>query len=278
MTVKSEKQGKFSLNLTKDGYYALEEIKAPEGYGKFPGKIKEFKLEKGKLQVLEKDPSKASFTKGAKGLITGQVLEVDKANKTFKQRLIVNPGHKFNMDPYDTQFYIRSTNDPLNKNVTINSVKTAVVKQNESIDKLTDENYSNFASTNDSGNILYKHNLREMYKIAHQNWSTNINVTDALVIEVTGTFTDDNPANFKVEMVSDQTTYDEITYKVDLNNFSEGKGAYIDSKTPIVVENRKAEYPHTGGMGTLIFTLAGLVLMSAAAYVYSRKRGVSYDD
>ncbi|MFR4554690.1 MAG: SpaA isopeptide-forming pilin-related protein, partial [Peptoniphilus sp.] len=278
MTVKSEKQGKFSLNLTKDGYYALEEIKAPEGYGKFPGKIKEFKLEKGKLQVLEKDPSKASFTKGAKGLITGQVLEVDKANKTFKQRLIVNPGHKFNMDPYDTQFYIRSTNDPLNKNVTINSVKTAVVKQNESIDKLTDENYSNFASTNDSGNILYKHNLIEMYKIAHQNWSTNINVTDALVIEVTGTFTDDNPANFKVEMVSDQTTYDEITYKVDLNNFSEGKGAYIDSKTPIVVENRKAEYPHTGGMGTLIFTLAGLVLMSAAAYVYSRKRGVPYDD
>ena len=117
-----------------------------------------------------------------------------------------------------------------------------------------------------------------MYKIAHQNWSTNINVTDALVIEVTGTFTDDNPANFKVEMVSDQTTYDEITYKVDLNNFSEGKGAYIDSKTPIVVENRKAEYPHTGGMGTLIFTLAGLVLMSAAAYVYSRKRGVPYDD
>ena len=278
MTVKSEKQGKFSLNLTKDGYYALEEIKAPEGYGKFPGKIKEFKLEKGKLQVLEKDPSKAYFTKGAKGLITGQVLEVDKANKTFKQRLIVNPGHKFNMDPYDTQFYIRSTNDPLNKNVTINSVKTAVVKQNESIDKLTDENYSNFASTNDSGNILYKHNLIEMYKIAHQNWSTNINVTDALVIEVTGTFTDDNPANFKVEMVSDQTTYDEITYKVDLNNFSEGKGAYIDSKTPIVVENRKAEYPHTGGMGTLIFTLAGLVLMSAAAYVYSRKRGVPYDD
>ena len=51
-----------------------------------------------------------------------------------------------------------------------------------------------------------------------------------------------------------------------------------DPVIPIPVENRKAEYPHTGGMGTLIFTLAGLVLMSAAAYVYSRKRGVSYDE
>ena len=278
MTVTSGQKGKFSLNLTKDGYYALEETKAPTEYGKFPGYIKEFKLEKGKLQVLEKDPSKASFTKGAKGLITGQVLEVDKTNKTFKQRLIVNPGHKFNMDPYDTQFYIRSTNDPLNKNVTINSVKTAVVKQNESIDKLTDENYSPFTSTDSSGNILYKNNLRVMYKIASQNWSTNIDVTDALVIEVTGTFTDKNPANFKVEMVSDQTTYDDISYTIDLNNFSEGKGVYIDAKTPIPVENRKAEYPHTGGMGTLIFTVSGLILMTAAAYVYSRKRRASYDD
>ncbi|NMW85023.1 LPXTG cell wall anchor domain-containing protein [Peptoniphilus sp. AGMB00490] len=44
------------------------------------------------------------------------------------------------------------------------------------------------------------------------------------------------------------------------------------------IENHKGEYPLTGGMGTLIFTLSGLILMSAAAYVYKRKRSVSYDD
>ena len=272
MTVTSGENGKFSLNLTKDGYYALKEIKAPAEYAKMPGYIKEFKLDKGKLQVLEKDPSKASFTKGAKGLITGQVLEVDRENKTFKQRLIVNPGHKFNMDPYDTQFYIRSTNDLLNKNVTINSVKTAVVKQGESIDSLTDQSYSTFTSTDSSGNILYKNNLRVMYKIASQNWSKNIDVTDALVIEVTGTFTDEKPANFKVEMVSDQTTYDDISYTVDLNNFSEGKGAYIDAKTPIEVENKKATYPLTGAMGIIGFIVVGVVMMATAYYKYRRKR------
>lgn len=271
MTVTSGEKGKFKLEVTKDGYYALKETKAPKDYAKMPGYIKEFKLDKGKLQVLEKDPSKASFIKGAKGLITSQVLEVDKANKTFKQRLIVNPGHKFNMDPYDTQFYIRS-NDTLNKNVTINSVKTAVVKQGESIDNLKAENYKDFNTTDSSGNILYKHNLREMYKIAHQNWTTNINVTDALVIEVTGTFTDDNPANFKVEMVSDQTTYDDITYTVDLKNFSEGKGVYVDAKTPIPVENRKAEYPFTASVGTAIFTAVGLALMVMGAFVYHKKK------
>ncbi|EFM26265.1 LPXTG-motif cell wall anchor domain protein [Peptoniphilus duerdenii ATCC BAA-1640] len=278
MTVTSGKNGKFKLEVTKDGYYALKETKAPKDYGKFPGYIKEFKLEKGKVQVLEKDPSKASLTKGAKGLITSQVLEVDKTKKTFKQRLIINPGHKFNMDPYGTQFYIRSVNDPFNKNVTINSVKTAVVKQNESIDSLTGQSYKEFDSTNNSGNILYKQNLIELYKIPYQNWSTNIDVTDALVIEVTGTFTDEKPANFKVEMISDQTTYDEITYTVDLNNFSAGKGAYVDAKTPIVVENKKAEYPSTGGMGTFIFTSIGMSLIGLAYLSYRRRRGLVFDE
>lgn len=266
------KDGKIEFTFYENGYYALKETKAPEGYSKFPGYIKEFKLESGKLQVLEKDPSKASLVKGSKGLITGQVLEVDKDKKTFKQRLIVNPGHKFNMDPYGTQFYIRSTNDPVNKNVTIDSVKTAILKQNESIDSLTSNSYTNFTSTSSSGNILYKQNLRELYKIPYQNWSSNIDVTDSLVIEVTGTFTDDNPANFKVEMVSDQTTYDDITYTVDIKNFSEGKGAYIDAKTPIEVENRKATYPLTGAMGIIGFLVAGAVIMATAYYKYRRKR------
>ena len=51
-----------------------------------------------------------------------------------------------------------------------------------------------------------------------------------------------------------------------------------NDKIVIEVENHKGEYPWTGGMGTLIFTVSGLILMSAAAYVYSRKRRASYDD
>ena len=139
-------------------------------------------------------------------------------------------------------------------------------------DRLTDENYSNFESTDNSGNILYKHNLRDLYKIAHQNWTTNIDVTDALVIEVTGTFTDEKPANFKVEMVSDQTTYDDITYTVDLNNFSKGKGTYIEPIIPIAIENRKATYPLTGAMGIIGFLVVGGIMMAMAYYKYRRKR------
>lgn len=54
MTVTSGEKGKFTLPISKDGYYALVETKAPDNYSKIPGNIREFKLENGKVQILEK--------------------------------------------------------------------------------------------------------------------------------------------------------------------------------------------------------------------------------
>ena len=104
-----------------------------------------------------------------------------------------------------------------------------------------------------------------------------------MVVEITGKITDKTKAvNLKPEVYSRafSKSIDLVEYQLDINNMSAGKGSYLDyqSTDPIQVENRKGQYPLTGGRGTLIFTLAGLVLMSAAAYVYSRKRGVSYDE
>ena len=82
--------------------------------------------------------------------------------------------------------------------------------------------------------------------------------------------------SFKIKDSSKE--YDSLTYAFDMTKLASGKPTYIEAKTPIVVENKKGVYPWTGGMGTLIFTVSGLILMSAAAYVYSRKRRASYDD
>ena len=110
-----------------------------------------------------------------------------------------------------------------------------------------------------------------------------LTTTDSIVMEFTGELDAKNTsgtADQVFELIFDSSIEDNVRDKLDVKALAEGKPAYADhdQKDPIQVENRKAEYPHTGGMGTLIFTLAGLVLMSAAAYVYSRKRGVSYDD
>ena len=287
LTVTSEKDGKFSLNISKDGYYALEETKAPEGYSKFPGYIKEFKLENGKLQVLEKDPLKASKTIGANGMITSEILEVDKDKGTFKQRLVINPGHtQWTFDKYDTLLQL----DVNNWNVSdkYRTIKVATLEKGKTVADLKEADFKGVNPRNQVYNTnpliysipsLYNNNdyTQPNPKIS------NIVTEKGLVVEITGKITDKTKAvDLKPEVYSRAftTSIDKVNYKLDINNMSEGKRIYLDYQAtdPIQVENRKGQYPLTGGMGTLIFTLAGLVLMSAAAYVYSRKRGVSYDE
>ena len=282
MTVTSGEKGKFSLNLTKDGYYALEETKAPDGYGKFPGYIKEFKLENGKLQVFEKDPLKASKTIGANGMITSEILEVDKDKGTFKQRIILNPNHtSWKFDAIDTQLRIVENGWKVNS---LNTIRTAILPKNKSIDQLTNSDFSTSVENSErylNNEQCIKYQVRELYRIP---WNPNVQYqtrTDSVVVEVEGKL---NQAvtnlNLKSYIQHDLLNIDTVNSEFGINNLSSDKGKYInyESQDPIQVENRKAEYPLTGGRGTLIFTLAGLMLMSAAAYVYSRKRGVSYDE
>lgn len=282
LTATSDKDGKFSLNISKDGYYALEETKAPDGYSKFPGYIKEFKLKNGKIQVFEKDPLKASKTIGANGMITSEILEVDKDRGTFKQRIILNPNHtSWKFDAIDTQLRIVENGWKVNS---LNTIRTAILPKNKSIDQLTNSDFSTSVENSErylNNEQCIKYQVRELYRIP---WNPNVQYqtrTDSVVVEVEGKL---NQAvtnlNLKSYIQHDLLNIDTVNSEFGINNLSSDKGKYInyESQDPIQVENRKAEYPLTGGRGTLIFTLAGLVLMSAAAYVYSRKRGVSYDE
>ena len=285
--VTSDENGKFSLAVSKDGYYALKEIKAPAGYSIFPGYIKEFKLENGKLQVLEKDPLKASKTIGANGMITSEILEVDKEKGTFKQRLVINPEHtKWTFDDQDTLLQL----DVNNWNVSdqYRTIKVATLENGKSIADLKNADFREANPRNQIYNtnpLIYS--IPSLYKTTDYTKPdpniANIVTEKGLVVEITGKITDTTkPVELKPEVYSRAfgKSIDKVNYKLDINNMSDGKGRYLDyqSTEPIQVENRKGEYPHTGGMGTLIFTVSGLILMSAAAYVYSRKRRASYDD
>ena len=114
--------------------------------------------------------------------------------------------------------------------------------------------------------------------------STNseIYTNKSLVVEFTGNIGNSatSPISIKMDVNSDQWKYSELTYSLDYDKIGKEDKIYVDyqSTDPIQVENHKAEYPWTGGMGTLVFTVTGLVLMTAAVYVYSRKRRASYDE
>ncbi len=278
----SDSNGKFSLAVSKDGYYALKEMKAPEGYPNFKAVVREFKLENGKIQVLEKDPLKASLTKGKNNLMSSEIIELDKEKGTFKQRIILNPNHtSWKFDAIDTQLRIVENGWKVNS---LNTIRTAILPKDKSIDQLTNSDFSTSVENSErylNNEQCIKYQVRELYRIP---WDPNVQYqtrTDSVVVEVEGKL---NQAvtnlNLKSYIQHDLLNIDTVNSEFDINNLSSDKGKYIDyeSKEPIKVENRKGQFPWTGGMGTIIFTVTGLMVMTVAAYLYKRKRKASYDE
>ena len=289
----SDKDGKLDFYVYDDGFYALKEKKAPKGYTKIPGYIKEFKIDKGELSVFDKDyvkPKESNLARGLQNMLTSETISVDPTNKAFTQRLVINPNHtELNFDDPDS--HLRLYVDGWNVDDSSRIIKVAVLDKKKSIKDLTPSDFKDVSTSNyqtDANPLKYQ--LKEMYgsnNYTKPNPNGSRLVTDkTLVVDIVGKLNDPNAkqGDLRVDVYNNAAgkMIDQVTCKLDLTDPSDAKGAYVKqtdtTTTPIEVENRKAEYPHTGGMGTLIFTLAGLVLMSAAAYVYSRKRGESYDE
>ncbi|MDK7754482.1 MAG: SpaA isopeptide-forming pilin-related protein [Peptoniphilus harei] len=289
MTVTSDENGKFKPKINKPGDYALKETKAPEGYSKMPGWIREFRLADGKLYTLEKDPIKASHTDSTGGMITSEVLTVDKDKRTFTQRIVINPNHKDFTIPnfqsylriFENDWSITPKADGENKG---GKVKVALIGK-DSTKKISDlkdkdftKEYSPVIYKPEAGNTRSAYSLKEITGNGQKDGQ--VTTTDTIVVEYTGALAQGKTkVDQKAEVILNYSIADQVDYSLDWTVLTENKSVYdeYDLTKAVEVENRKAEYPHTGGMGTLIFTLAGLVLMSAAAYVYSRKRGDSYD-
>ena len=290
MTVTSDKDGKFKPKVNKPGDYALKETKAPDGYAKIPGWIREFRLADGKLYTLEKDPIKASHTDSPHGWISSEVLSVDKDKNTFKQRIVINPNHKDFTIPnfqsylriFENGWSITPKADGENKG---GKIKVALIGK-DSTKKISDlkdkdftKEYSPVIYKPEAGNTRSAYSLKEITGNGQKDGQ--VITTDTIVVEYTGALAQGKTkVDQKAEVILNYSITDQVDYSLDWTVLTENKPVYdeYDLTKPVEVENRKAEYPHTGGMGTLIFTLAGLMLMSAAAYVYSRKRGVSYDE
>ena len=289
-TVTSGKEdGKFVINPSKPGYYALKEIKAPEGYSKLPGWIKEFKLENGKIQLLEKDPIKASYKAGAKGLITSEILEVNEKDGTFKQRIVINPKHtEMTIPSYDSYIRIKENDWKITPKFKENhtngiggEVNVALLKKNgdKTLESLTKDDFNQYdaISFQSAGGIVgSKYGLKEMLGETSTT-DKPITTTDSIVMEFTGKLDVNNTtgtADQLFEIVFDSQIDDSIEDKLDMKVLSGSKPAYRDytGTKEIQLENRKAEYPHTGAMGIFGFLIAGAIIMTTAYYKYRRKR------
>ena len=306
LTVSSDENGKFSLNITEDGDYALKEVKAPKGYTKIPGFVKEFRKASGKLSVLQEkapDITKVGETaEGTKikddgtkaGLLKSEIIEVNPTEKTFKQRIIINPEQKkwlFDKDDTNLRFYENDWHIDTENGKKL--FKYAILEKGKSINNLNPDDFKEAYTSGRTKPNIPNYKIVDLLGTGNYTQpnprSSGIFTENSIVIEYTGRLNENivKPLNIDVDIqqVGDRYYYDKMNFSLNLNDTPTGEKEYVEITTkegetpkPIQVENRKAEYPWTGGMGTLIFTVAGLILMSAAAYVYSRKRRESYDE
>ena len=275
------KDGKIEFTFYENGYYALKETKAPSRYITPRDYVKEFVVKDGKVQILEKDPLKASLTKGANSMITSEIREVDKDKGTFKQRLVINPGHtQWTFDEHDTLLQL----DVNNWNVSDNyrTIKVATLEKGKTVADLKDTDFKEVNPRNQGYNtnpLIYSipslYNANDYTKPSPT--ISNLVTEKGLVVEITGTITDKTKAvDLKPEVYSRAftTSIDKVSYKLDINNMSEGNGTYIDyvSKDPIQVENHKATFPHTGALGIFGFLIAGAIIMTTSYYKYRKKK------
>ena len=292
----SGKDGELSFYVYDNGFYALKEIKAPKNYTKIPGWIKEFKLEKGEIKVFDKDyvkPKESNLAQGLQSMLTSETISVDKKNNTFTQRIVINPNAiSWNFDDGDT--HLRLHVDGWNVKETHRPIRVAVLDKNKSVDDLKEADFrpvtpSNY-SLNESTNPL-KYRLIDIYG---NNFTrpkagvSNVIVEKTVVVEVDGMpkDTSQNIIDLKADIYSGSSgkNIDEVTCNVDLAEKPATKGDYVTPPTDTTtnsltqIENHKAEYPLTGGMGTFIFSSCGLALMGLAYLSYRRRRGLVFDE
>ena len=251
--------GLLKFSFYEPGYYALKETKAPDGYITPKGYVYEFRLKNGHVQVLSENIGEVT---GTEKLIKSQVLEVNDEDKTFKQKIIINPNPNI-MKFKAMSSYLRIVEDGWKiKSVQFDSIR--------SDDPKNTINYSDSSYSPEVVGSEKRYYLKDLYN--HSTSIGSIIEQKSKVIEITGTINKGRTsADITTDLIVDQSEdglkEDNITFMIDPAKEESQQSAYtnVSNTKPIEITNKKPTYPSTGGTGTKIaFAIIGTAVMLAA--------------
>ena len=281
------KDGLVEFNVLDNGYYALKEVKVPKGYIKPRDIVKEFVVKDGKVQAEQYNTE----------MDVKKTTGLSMSNDVFQRSYTTNMTFRFNPNHEDITYVkdestIKLSDLPLKSEIWDNSYNS---KQPMSITA-----YLVDGDNKESGKKTYTLDLTKDYKsgtkasktidlyslvkeLEKQTAEGYVKSNKTIVLTMTSSLYLKSELDIKSNIVIGDEIKEERTFHIGTKGDDYVEHSYTfknlgEPTLPIPIENRKAEYPWTGGMGTLIFTVSGLILMGAAAYVYSRKRRASYDD
>lgn len=287
--------GNIEFTFYENGYYALEEVKAPSGYIKPRDYVKEFVVKDGKIQT-EQYKTEMDVKKTPDLSMSHDVFQ-----KSYKTEIALkfNPNHenityksgKSNLTlsklPLKSEFYGPKFN--VKEPISI----TAYLVDNDNKETTTKTYTLDLKEDYNSGTKASKTiDLYSLVKeLENQSTDGDIKSNKTLLLTMTSSLYLDSELDIKSNIVIGDEIKEDRTFHIGTKGEEYVDHSYSfttmgeinktdasGNDVPIEIENRKSSLPFTRGIRAWIgFTIIGLILMLLAAYYYNKKKNKGLD-
>lgn len=279
----SGKDGLVKFKVKSNGYYALKETKAPDGYLTPKGYVKEFVVKDGKIQTEQyKTEMDVNKTPG-----------FSMANDVFQKSYATNMTLRFNPNHEDITYVkdkstIKLSDLPLKAEIWDNKFNAkkplSITAYLVDGDKESAKKTITLDLTKDYNTNLKASKTIDLYSLVkeleNQTTDGDIKSNKTLVLTMTSSLYLDSELDIKSNIVIGDKINEDRTFHIGTKGGDYVDHSYkftnmkeIDSTEPIEIVNRKSSLPFTRGIRAWIgFTIIGLILMLLAAYYYNKKK------
>ena len=256
----SGEDGKFSWEGLAPGYYEVWETKAPDGYPTPKEKVSHFTVNKNGEIVDIKDNTTIIKNYKKPNIEFNKIDGRDKtplkdAEFTLYKAKVENDSPVIDGDSLKFEVVKREVEESGKQVV---KEYTAISDENGffKFEKLEDGIYAVKETKEPDGYIKFKNNV----------FYFKVEGTKIYRVNKLGKYVDDTKDKNEVS----EAKKDEKSLIVDMEKDNAQENL-------IQIENFKAEYPSTGGVGALPFVFIGMMIMMVGAYMFIRRRDALYE-
>ena len=273
----SGQDGIVKFKVRSNGYYALKEVKAPAGYINPKGIVKEFAVLDDKVQTeqykTEMEVKKTKSRTYANGWHDEYLTSIAmRFNPGHEEITYVKGKSKISLSglPLENEYF--ENNVGARTGVTIKAYTVDKENGTETFVKSYKVDLSNYDKYKGKETI----DLYELVKGDTTDGSP-IKTDKTLVFKMSPQIGLTTKLDINSKIVIDDKTVEDRTFNIGTKGEEYVDHSYSfttmgEPTQPILVENHKATFPHTGALGIFGFLITGAIIMTTSYYKYRKKK------
>ncbi|MDU4209632.1 MAG: SpaA isopeptide-forming pilin-related protein [Finegoldia magna] len=273
----SGQDGIVKFKVRSNGYYALKEVKAPAGYINPKGIVKEFAVLDDKVQTeqykTEMEVKKTKSGTYANGWHDEYLTSIAmRFNPGHEEITYVKGKSKISLSglPLENEYF--ENNVGARTGVTIKAYTVDKENGTETFVKSYKVDLSNYDKYKGKETI----DLYELVKGDTTDGSP-IKTDKTLVFKMSPQIGLTTKLDINSKIVIDDKTVEDRTFNIGTKGEEYVDHSYSfttmgEPTQPILVENHKATFPHTGALGIFGFLITGAIIMTTSYYKYRKKK------